>query len=64
MSFGKPKKVKAPKATAPAVKAVSLDEDVLQKERDKRRQRIAASGRAGTILTGLGGLGTKLGGTA
>ncbi len=42
---------KAPKAPAPVSTPRQLDEEVLQKDRDRRRQRIAAAGRGGTILT-------------
>ena len=44
-------KAKAPKSTSPAATVRSIDEDVKQKDRDRRRQRIAAAGRGGTILT-------------
>ena len=48
---GSGKTAKAPAASAPAATVRSIDEDVKQRDRDKRRQRIVASGRQGTILT-------------
>lgn len=42
---------KAPKALAPVATVRQLDEEVKQKDRDRRKQRIAAAGRAGSILT-------------
>ena len=50
--------LKASVPPSPPPTPVTLDEEVLQKERARRRQRLAASGRAGTILT-EGGLGTS-----
>ncbi len=44
----KPKPI-APVAVAPTPRA--LDEEVKQKDQARRRQRIAAAGRGGTILT-------------
>lgn len=41
---------KPPPTPAPVPTPRELDEEVKRKERDKRRQRIAAAGRAGTIL--------------
>ena len=55
-----PPEVKIPPTPAPAPTPTSLDESVLQKERARRRQRINAAGRQGTILTG----GSVLGGTS
>ena len=49
---GKPKKPKPPPTPAPPPTAQVVDEEARAKERDKRRQRIAAAGRGGTILTG------------
>lgn len=43
--------VKAPPPTAPAPTPRQIDEEILQRERDRRRQRIVAAGRRGTILT-------------
>ncbi len=45
------KKAPAPTPTAPAPTPQAVDEEATAKERDKRRQRIAAAGRGGTILT-------------
>lgn len=45
------KKPKAPKPVSPAPTPQTLDEDVRRREQDRRRQRIAAAGRGGTILT-------------
>ena len=58
--MGKGSKPKAPPPLAPAATPRSVDEDVAQKDRDRRRQRVVAAGRAGTILT----QGQPLGGTA
>ena len=44
-------KVKAPAPTAPAPTPTEIDEDVRRRDMDRRRQRIAAAGRQGTILT-------------
>lgn len=70
MGFGsKPKKAKIPPATPiaalppPPPVPELLDEDVIQKERARRRQKLAARGRAGTILT-EGGLGSAQTGKA
>ncbi len=41
----------APATQDPTPTLRQLDEKVKQKDRDRRRQRIAAAGRAGTILT-------------
>ena len=49
----KAKKI-APVAIAPTPR--EIDEDVRQKDQAKRRQRIAAAGRGGTILTSGQGL--------
>lgn len=43
---------------APAATARQVDEDVRLKDAAKRRQRIAAAGRGGTILTQKQGLTT------
>jgi len=51
MSWLKPEKAKAPPARAVAAKPTQLDEDVLQKQRDRRRAQLLKAGRAGTILT-------------
>ena len=54
---GSDKKAKVPAPIAPpptpppAPRPQELDSDIAQKDRDKRRQRIAAAGRGGTILT-------------
>ncbi len=53
-----PEKIKIPPVPAPAPTPTSLDEEALQKDRARRRQRINASGRGGTILTGGSTLGT------
>ncbi len=45
-------KPKAPKPLAPVATPVQIDEEVRQKDRDKRRQRLLAAGRQGTILAG------------
>ncbi len=58
-----PPEVKIPPTPAPAPAPTPLDEATLQKERARRRQRINAAGRQGTILTGgstLGGTGSSL----
>ncbi|KKN70119.1 hypothetical protein LCGC14_0434440 [marine sediment metagenome] len=55
-----PPEVKIPPLPAPAPAPTPLDQATLQKERARRRQRINAAGRQGTILTGgsvLGGPG-------
>ena len=44
-------KPKAPKPTAPVPTPRELDEEVKIKDAARRRQRIAAAGRGGTILT-------------
>ena len=44
-------KPKAPKPVDPVATPRKLDEEVQQKERDRRRQRAVAAGRQGTILT-------------
>ena len=55
--FGGSKKAKVPDPIAPpptpppAPTPVELSSDVAQKDRDRRRQKIAAAGRGGTILT-------------
>ena len=49
--FGGGSKPKPPKPIAPAPIAAELDPEVKRKEQDRRRQRIAAAGRQGTILT-------------
>jgi hypothetical protein len=55
-----PKRVRIPPAAEPppAQEPVPLDVEVLEKEREKRRQKIRQRGRAGTVLT-EGGLGTS-----
>ncbi len=40
-----------PKPTAPVPTPRKVDEEIVQKDRDRRRQRIATAGRRGTILT-------------
>lgn len=63
MSRPKPKAAKIPPAQAlpaqpdPSPTPQQLDEKVIQKEKAKRRQKLVARGRAGTILVegGLGG---------
>ena len=63
----KPKVVAPPTPPAPVAPPptpVKLDEEIRMKEQDKRRQRIAQSGRQGTILTqgqSLAGNATLLG---
>ncbi len=49
--FGKPKTPSPPKLADPVPTPRQLDEDVRQKDRARRRQRIAQAGRGGTILT-------------
>ena len=49
--FGTGSKPKAPKPAAPVPQPVALDDDVRQKDQDRRRAKIAAAGRGGTILT-------------
>lgn len=44
-------KVKAPPLIAPTATPKEVDEAVRAKDIERRRQRIAAAGRAGTILT-------------
>jgi hypothetical protein len=44
-------KAKAPAPIAPVPTPKELDENVLLQDRDRRRQKIAQAGRAGTILT-------------
>lgn len=44
-------KPKAPPPIAIAPTPRALDEEVTQRDRDRRRQRLAAAGRGGTILT-------------
>ena len=53
-----PARVKIPPTPSPAPTPTLLDEDALQKERARRRQRINAAGRQGTILTGGSVLGS------
>ena len=48
---GKGKVPKAPAPTAPTPTPQQLDENIRQKDQDRRRQRIAQTGRGGTILT-------------
>jgi len=57
---GSPSRAKIPPKPAAAPTHQPLDEEALQKDRDRRRQLLAAAGRGGTILTG-GGLGTSTG---
>lgn len=45
------KKAEAPAPVSPAPTPASVDEDVQRREMDRRRQRIVAAGRQGTILT-------------
>ena len=45
-------KPKPPALIAPVATPVQIDEEARQKDRDKRRQRILAAGRQGTILAG------------
>jgi len=47
----KPKVAKPPPPAAPTPTVRQIDEDVKQRDRDRRRQRIVAAGRRGTILT-------------
>ena len=49
--FGGGKKPDAPKPAAPIPQPVALDDNVKQADRDRRRAKIAAAGRGGTILT-------------
>ena len=55
--FGGGKKAKVPEPIAPipekaaAPRPEELNSDIAQKDRDKRRQKIAAAGRGGSILT-------------
>ena len=58
-----PPAVKPPPLPPPAPVPELLDEEAQQKERARRRQRLAAKGRAGTILT-EGGLGESSTGKA
>ena len=60
--FGTGSKPEAPKPMAPVPTPVGLDDEVKQRDQDKRRQRIAAAGRGGTILTA--GQGLAQGGSA
>jgi hypothetical protein len=57
---GKPKRPRIPPAASPAPTPEQVDEEILQKDRAKRKQRLAQAGRGGTILTG-GGLGGEKG---
>ena len=43
--------VKAPPPVAPTPTPKQLDEDILRKDADRRRQMINSAGRGGTILT-------------
>ena len=54
-----PEPLKIPPTPAPAPTPTSIGDDALQKDRARRRQRINAAGRGGTILTG----GSVLGGS-
>ena len=54
-----PPTIKIPPTPAPAPTPTSIGDDALQKDRARRRQRINAAGRGGTILTG----GSVLGGS-
>ena len=64
-----PPAVEPPALAPPAPTPEMLDDEALQKQRARRRQKLAARGRAGTILTegGLGepntGKSTLLGGS-
>ena len=49
--FGGGSKPKAAKPASPIPQPVALDDQVQQKDRDRRRAKIAAAGRGGTILT-------------
>ena len=49
--FGGGSKPKAPKPVAPVPTPTQLDEEVRTKDMDRRRQRVAAAGRQGSILT-------------
>lgn len=55
--FSKPKKTRIPPRPVPSPTPEPLDEEAIRKDRERRRQRMNAAGRAGTILTegGLGG---------
>ena len=56
-----------PKPVSPAPTPEQLDQDVKRRDLDRRRQRIAAAGRQGTILTQgqpLAGTSTILGRTS
>ena len=57
MSFGGRPSVKIPPAADPVPTPEQFDRETLEKQRTKQRQRLAAAGRAGTILT-EGSLGT------
>ncbi len=56
--MGKGGRPKIPAPTPAAPTPEPLDEVTIQKQRSKRRQRLAAAGRAGTILT-EGGFGVS-----
>ena len=56
MGGGGSKRAHIPPTPPPAPTPVMVDEEVLQKQRAKRKQRLQAAGRSGTILT-AGGLG-------
>jgi len=61
---GKGGSVKAPEPVAAAATPTEIDENVRRKNMDKRRQRIMAAGRSGTILNqgeSLAGNATLLG---
>ena len=49
--FGTGSKPKAPAPQAPIPQPVELGGEVAQRDRDRRRARIASAGRGGTILT-------------
>jgi len=60
LRFKGAKSPKTPPAPAPTPTPRGVDDEVEQKARDKRRQRIQAAGRAGTILTDTSqGLGSQ-----
>jgi hypothetical protein len=54
-----PPEVKIPPTPAPTPAPTPIDQATLQKERARRRQRINAAGRQGTILTGGSTLGSS-----
>jgi len=59
--MGGAKKAKVPPAPSPVAVPVEISPEVTAKAEDRRKKLLAAMGRRGTILAGLGGTESKLG---